>query len=104
MLVADNVNLQVDHGHPALPGHFPGNPVVPGVVLLNCILDELGRQAPQVTVTGIRKLKFLRMLFPGQSFSVEFAAPAAGGLRFKCWQDGAVLAEGNLAAHIEPSR
>jgi 3-hydroxymyristoyl/3-hydroxydecanoyl-(acyl carrier protein) dehydratase len=89
--------LCVDNTHPSLPGHFPGTPVVPGVVLLSEILAELRRQLPEVQVTGIKKLKFLRMLFPAQGFTVEFAVPAAESLRFKCWQDGAVLAEGNLA-------
>jgi hypothetical protein len=37
------------------------------------------------------------MLFPGQDFIVEVGAPAADSLRFKCWQDGTLLAEGNLA-------
>jgi 3-hydroxymyristoyl/3-hydroxydecanoyl-(acyl carrier protein) dehydratase len=27
--------------HPALPGHFPGNPIVPGVVLLDEVLSAL---------------------------------------------------------------
>lgn len=89
--------LCVDSAHPSLPGHFPGAPVVPGVVLLSEVLADQLRQLPQLRVTGIKKLKFLRMLLPGQSFTVEFAAPGAGGLRFKCWQDEAVLAEGNLA-------
>jgi len=89
--------LYVDSTHPSLPGHFPGTPVVPGVVLLSEILTEQHRQLPEVQVNGIRKLKFLRMLFPNQSFTVEFGEPTDKGLRFKCWQDGAVLAEGNLA-------
>ncbi len=109
MLAAANPALQVDHDHPALPGHFPGTPVVPGVVLLSSVLEELRRQQPQLVVTGIKKLKFLKILFPGQSFTVEFGAPhinnavdsrvdnGVGNLRFKCWQDGAVLAEGNLS-------
>jgi 3-hydroxyacyl-[acyl-carrier-protein] dehydratase len=87
----------VDDAHPSLPGHFPGSPVVPGVVLLSEVLADLRRQLPQVRVTGVWKLKFLRMLFPGQPFTVEFGATAANNLRFKCWQDGTLLAEGNFA-------
>lgn len=89
--------LCVSDAHPSLPGHFPGSPVVPGVVLLSEVLTELQRQQPHMQVTGIKKLKFLRMLFPEQKFTVEFAEPAETSLRFKCWQAGALLAEGNLA-------
>jgi 3-hydroxymyristoyl/3-hydroxydecanoyl-(acyl carrier protein) dehydratase len=88
--------LCVDDAHPSLPGHFPGSPVVPGVVLLSEVLAEQRRQLPQVRVTGIKKLKFLRMLFPNQEFTVEFGATAANNLRFKCWQGGTLLAEGNF--------
>jgi 3-hydroxyacyl-[acyl-carrier-protein] dehydratase len=88
--------LCVNNTHPSLPGHFPGTPVVPGVVLLNEVLVELRRQQPALQVTGIKKLKFLRMLLPEQTFTVDFLQATANGLRFKCWQDGEVLAEGNL--------
>lgn len=91
------LTLCVDDAHPSLPGHFPGSPVVPGVVLLSEVLADLRNQLPRVQVIGIKKLKFLRMLFPGQEFTVEFDATAANNLRFKCWQDGALLADGNFA-------
>ena len=91
-----SLTLCVDDAHPSLPGHFPGSPVVPGVVLLSEVLADLRRQLPHVRVTGIKKLKFLRMLFPGQEFTVEFGATAANNLRFKCWRDAALLADGNL--------
>jgi 3-hydroxyacyl-[acyl-carrier-protein] dehydratase len=89
--------LCVDDAHPSLSGHFPGSPIVPGVVLLSEVLADLRRQLPQVQVVGIKKLKFLRMLLPGQQFTAEFGAIAANNLRFKCWQDGTLLAEGNFA-------
>jgi 3-hydroxyacyl-[acyl-carrier-protein] dehydratase len=88
--------LAVAPDHPSLPGHFPGDPIVPGVVMLSAVLEELQRQLPQVECCGIRKLKFLRRLEPGAQFTVEFAPPVNGGLRFKCWHNDSVLAEGHL--------
>src|SRR5580698_10246520 len=100
----------VDESHPSLPGHFPGAPVVPGVVLLSQVLAELREQSPEHIVTGIRKLKFLRMLLPGQYFTVEFETPQADRLRFKCWLaseslTSEPLAEGNLelASAVQPA-
>ena len=93
--------LCVDNAHPSLPGHFPGSPVVPGVVLLSEVLADQRRRLPLAQVIGIKRLKFMRMLFPGQAFTVEFGAATANNLRFKCWQEGALLAEGNFA--LKPS-
>lgn len=95
--------MSVEPTHPSLPGHFPGNPVVPGVVVLSHILGGVKNNYPALRVTGIRKLKFLQMLLPDQSFSVEFSAPDANSLRFKCWRaelnqagERQLLVEGNL--------
>jgi len=36
-----NTTLTIDPSHPSLAGHFPGNPIVPGVVLLGEILARI---------------------------------------------------------------
>jgi hypothetical protein len=80
--------------------------VVPGVVFLSFILDEVKRQLPSLQVSGVRKLKFLQMLLPQQRFVVEFSEPVQGSLRFKCWRDQQVdeprqlLVDGNLQLAI----
>jgi 3-hydroxyacyl-[acyl-carrier-protein] dehydratase len=99
--------LSVDSAHPSLPGHFPGMAVVPGVVFLSFILDEVKRQLPLARVSGVRKLKFLQMLLPQQSFVVEFGSPVHDSLRFKCWrgeqtegQARQLLVDGNLQLDV----
>ncbi len=50
-------------GHPALPGHFPGNPIVPGALLLAAATALIGKAAER-RVTGLRNAKFQASLKP----------------------------------------
>jgi 3-hydroxymyristoyl/3-hydroxydecanoyl-(acyl carrier protein) dehydratase len=59
--------LEISAGHPSLPGHFPGRPIVPGVVLLDAVLDSAQRWLGRpVVVTGMPVAKFMSPLLPGQ--------------------------------------
>ncbi len=50
-----------------LDGHFPGRPVVPGVVLLDAVVVAAGLAAP----FRIERCKFLRPCLPGQPLTVD---------------------------------
>lgn len=89
--------LQICPDHPSLPGHFPDHPLVPAVVLLERVLAELASEQPQLRVSGVRKLKFLRPLRGGERFELQWSEPRGGGLRFVCRVGDALLAEGHLA-------
>ena len=66
--------MRIDSQHPALPGHFPGHPVVPGVVLLDAVVSALPAHAGgAVRVTGFPSVKFLAPLAPGQEFDIRFS-------------------------------
>ena len=57
--------LSISHDHPSLAGHFPGYPVVPGVVLLNEVLETLRRgSVASLMVTGLPMVKFSSPLRP----------------------------------------
>ena len=60
---------QIAAGHPALSGHFPHNPVVPGAVLLSYLAQHACQQG--VPLAGLRRCKFLQILKPQQPFSIE---------------------------------
>jgi 3-hydroxymyristoyl/3-hydroxydecanoyl-(acyl carrier protein) dehydratase len=52
--------------HPSLAGHFPGNPVVPGVLLLDRAIEALDRSTGR-RVTRLHRVKFVSALRPGES-------------------------------------
>lgn len=84
----------VPPGHPCLPGHFPGEPVVPGVLLLERALLALGLagDAPR----ALAWVKFQQPLLPGQEAVVR-ARAAGGQWRFELRHAGALLASGAVA-------
>jgi len=93
--------LRVDPDHPALPGHFPGRPVVPGVVLLEAVLEAaaelLGREP---VVAQLAQAKFLAPLLPGQDASIELAL-LGDALDFRVLRAGAPLAQGRFVVRAE---
>jgi len=84
--------------HPTLPGHFPGAPLVPGVVILDEVLAALIEWRQDSQLTGIRLVKFLAPLTPGQAFTISFSAKneRAAGINFCCRTGDRVIVEGRL--------
>jgi len=83
--------------HPSLAGHFPGNPIVPGLVMLEEVTRAFEVWRPGSRVVGMPVVKFLAPLRPEQAFAIRFAESGIGGVRFECIRnDGQTLARGNL--------
>ena len=81
MIAAGRFRVEADH--PCLPGHFPGRPVVPGVVLLDEALALLAG-APGLRVTGLAAARFLRPVLPGDEVEVLHDVIGPGRVSFTC--------------------
>lgn len=82
--------------HPGLAGHFPGNPIVPGVVLLDEVLRAFADWRSADRPMGIPQVKFLTPLRPEQPFTIHLRE-SGGEVRFDCLgDDGRLLARGRL--------
>lgn len=97
MTIEETIGISADH--PSLAGHFPGNPVVPGVVLLEEALT-LAERCFGGRVSGISAAKFRAPLKPGVLCRVRLSAADDGTVKLSCTVDGAPI----LTATIEFSR
>lgn len=71
--------------HPAAAGHFPGNPVIPGAVLLGEIVDSVTRGTdPRPIVRAIRSAKFLHPVRPDDLLQIDWSDLPDGMVRFEC--------------------
>jgi 3-hydroxyacyl-[acyl-carrier-protein] dehydratase len=89
--------VRIPADHPALPGHFPGRPIVPGVVLLQCVLDEAERWlGKKLSVGGLPQAKFSAPLLPEQDAELELRL-TKNELRFSVTRNAQVVTQGLFA-------
>lgn len=102
MSAAHRVPLCIGPEHPALAGHFPGNPIVPGAVLLERVAAAC-RAWRGVRVARV-DAKFLAPLRPDEPAEIvleQVADPAR--VRFSIVRpDGATLLRGALGVRGSP--
>lgn len=95
MIVRD---LQPDH--PASRGHFPGNPIIPGAVLLSETLQaieaSIGSRLAHFRITSA---KFLHPTRPGSRLEIEFSRTAPGEIRFTSRVEGRSVMTGRIQCH-----
>jgi 3-hydroxyacyl-[acyl-carrier-protein] dehydratase len=101
----------VDPADPIFVGHFPANPILPGVFLIEAVAQTagvmLGSAGPQVARAGVallaavNRFKFLKPVTPGQNLRVETKKLTEVG-QMACiggtvWVDGEIVASGELS-------
>jgi len=92
----------IEHDHPALPGHFPGRPIVPGVLLLEHVVAAIEEEDGPLECLRLPRVKFARPLLPGETARIEFEPVGEAGARrwrFRIVHAGGdVLASGDIVA------
>ena len=95
MIVRD---LQPDH--PASQGHFPGNPIIPGAVLLSETLQAIEASiGTRLAPFRITSAKFLHPTRPGSRLEIEFSRTALGEIRFTSRVEGRSVMAGRIQCH-----
>ena len=98
----------VSVNEPFFQGHFPGNPVMPGVLILECMaqvagcLFFTGLEEPEKTLmylSGVNKARFRRPVIPGDQLILTVDLLTVRGTFIKVRAEARV--DGQLAAEAE---
>lgn len=95
----DPIAIRVPADHPAFAGHFPGQPLLPGVSLLSEVLEAVMRDPALSARVGsaprLGAVKFLAPVRPGATLALQFESTAAA-LRFELREGERAVASGHF--------
>jgi beta-hydroxyacyl-ACP dehydratase FabZ len=107
----------VTANEPFFQGHFPGNPIMPGVLIIEAMAQVGGvlarlslpdvmerEEMGEIFFVSMDKVKFRKPVVPGDQIRFEDEALRTGGriwkMAGKAFVDGDLVAEANLVAVI----
>jgi 3-hydroxyacyl-[acyl-carrier-protein] dehydratase len=104
----------VTYNEPFFPGHFPGRPIMPGVLIVEAMAQTAGilvfSSLPQeqfkspVYFLGIDNVRFRKTVVPGDQLRLELEITkhrqSIWGFKGKALVDGKVVAEAELLAML----
>ena len=93
--------ITIGADHPSLAGHFPGHPVVPGVVMLGEIMRAIREMVKEtIEFVGMPSAKFQSPLSPGEPLTITLDKQDDKAMEFTCTAGSRLIANGCLRYRI----
>ena len=103
----------VSANEPFFQGHFPGQPIMPGVLIIEAMaqagtvllrLDLADREGKLAVISGIERAKFRRPTYPGDQLRIEISVIVwrgnAGKMQGRALVDGKLVCEAVLSCFL----
>lgn len=83
--------------HPTSSGHFPGNPIIPGAVLLAEVMLAMETSLKRkLSPYKIKSAKFSSPVRPGDCFVIEFSETIQNEFKFQCMVGETIVLTGGV--------
>jgi len=93
------LTFSIPANHPTGAGHFPGNPIIPGALLLAEVLRCIEQSEGKCFAScNVKAAKFLHPARPGDKVDIEYAHSAQGTIEFQCAVAGTKVLSGGIVA------
>lgn len=89
------MQFSIPSDHPSLPGHFPGRPIVPGVVVLEQVLGAIESSHGALGALRLPQVKFIQPLLPGETADVILSG-GSPRWKFRVERGDALIASGEV--------
>ena len=90
-------DIQVPSDSPWFDGHFPGEPILPGVAQIGMVFDAIRKARNQdLKISSVRRVRFKQIIRPDDKFKL-IAAPLkenAGAYSFRILVENEVVCNG----------
>jgi 3-hydroxymyristoyl/3-hydroxydecanoyl-(acyl carrier protein) dehydratase len=93
------LSFSIPQNHPSFAGHFPGNPIVPGVLLLERVMAYAQSQTNiPLEHCALLNVKFLASVAPGDELNLTLSESTADNFVFAVYiENGSAGSQGTLA-------
>ena len=96
----NKLTLHIAADHPTGKGHFPGNPIIPGALLLAEVLRCIEQaEGARYSSCNVKAAKFQHPARPGETVEIEYSRSAQGTIEFQCAVSGTRVLSGAIVAN-----
>jgi len=93
--------MHIPEDHPAMPGHFPGHPLIPAVVIMDRVVVAFESQFNmKLDMFSFPQIKFLVPMFPNNEFDIQFKEIKPGRVDFSVGNNELIYTKGRLSFEV----
>jgi 3-hydroxymyristoyl/3-hydroxydecanoyl-(acyl carrier protein) dehydratase len=92
-MLQNEYRYSIPANHPSLDGHFPGNPIIPGVVILDKTLQSMTQHTPAHSYK-IEAIKFLQPFTPPATLTIKLVDKENNKIHFSAMNQDKMIAKG----------